>query len=201
MCVCVCVVCFGWFNFRNAIFALSLHPSRSNHHCLNQHKFRSVNVCVARVLKLCSMCIVKWSLPGAKGWGHAHVEQYFFNRHRADLQDPCCKICWTPHRKERTDEVESDHEQGCFNAAHAFAPTIAIALYNLVVITTMMPAQVQTNQKNGTVWSGRTSLRSNGKCGTYGQKLKYGCKNGWKVRDKHYVHLRHENRTHWHKHG
>ena len=47
----------------------------------------------------------------------AHVEHQFFYRHRADLQDHCCKVCWTPHRKERTDEVESDHEQGMFQSS------------------------------------------------------------------------------------
>ena len=47
----------------------------------------------------------------------AHVEHQFFYRHRADLQDHCCKVCWTPHRKERTDEVDSDHEQGMFQSS------------------------------------------------------------------------------------
>jgi len=31
---------------------------------------------------------------------------------RKDLQNPCCRFCWTPQSKERTDPVESDHEQG-----------------------------------------------------------------------------------------
>jgi hypothetical protein len=49
----------------------------------------------------------------------------------------------------------------CFNAAHAFAPTIGIASCNLVAITAKMPAQLQTSQKNDTVQPART-LRCNG---------------------------------------
>ena len=83
-----------------------------------------------------------------------------------DLQDPCCEICWTPHSKERSNGWSRIQPRAsCFNVAHAFAPTIGITLCNLVVITTMMPAQVQTNQRNGTVQPARTSLRSNGKLG------------------------------------
>jgi len=50
------------------------------------------------------------------------------------------------------------------NLAHAFAPTAGLALCNLMVITTKMPVQLQTIQKNGIVQqSARTFLRSNRK--------------------------------------
>ena len=54
----------------------------------------------------------------------------------------------------------------CFNVAHAFAPTIGIALCNLVVTTTMHDVRPCTNhQKNGTVQPAGTSQRSNAKLG------------------------------------
>jgi len=65
-----------------------------------------------------------------------------------------------------------------FNAALAFAPTIEIALRKLVVIITKLPAQVQTNQKNGTVRSARTSLRYNGNFNIDGQRANYGWSTG-----------------------
>jgi hypothetical protein len=51
-------------------------------------------------------------------------------------------------RKERM-KMNPTTSKVYFNVAHAFAPTNGIALCNLVVITTMMPTQVQTDQRNG----------------------------------------------------
>jgi len=41
---------------------------------------------------------------------------------RKDLLGPCCNICWAPHSKERTDEVEPDHEQAfhCSTCIHTY---------------------------------------------------------------------------------
>jgi len=36
---------------------------------------------------------------------------------RKNLQDPCCEICWTLYSKEKTDEVQSNHEQGMFQCS------------------------------------------------------------------------------------
>ena len=52
------------------------------------------------------------------------------------------------------------------------------ALCNLAVTTTMMPAQVRTDLKNGTVQPARTSLRNSGKLGIDGQRAKYGWSTG-----------------------
>jgi len=56
----------------------------------------------------------------------------------------------------------------------AFTIGIGIALCKLVVITTMMPDQVLTNQNSGTVQPARTPMRSNGKLGIDRQRAKYG---------------------------
>jgi len=65
------------------MFTLSLHPSRSNRHCLNQHKLRSSVVCSVYILKLCTVCNVKRRVSMGIPWTCAHVKHHFFNRHMA----------------------------------------------------------------------------------------------------------------------
>jgi ribosomal protein L18 len=64
----------------------------------------------------------------------------------------------------------------CISVAHASATTIGIALCNLIVnfITTKMPAQIQTNQKNGTTVQPSSLSEKQRKSGIDGQRKKYG---------------------------
>jgi hypothetical protein len=68
------------FHFWIVIPTLNLRPSRSNHHCLSQHKFRSSVVCFVYILKLCTVCNVNREvsvrtarcsfLPAQPWWTH-----------------------------------------------------------------------------------------------------------------------------------
>jgi len=67
--------------------------------------------------------LVHWKTSAIEKWAlQYHIKASFqcaskISTVRKDLQDPCCKVCRTPHSKERTDEVESDHEQGMFQCS------------------------------------------------------------------------------------
>ena len=102
--------------------------------------------------------MVHWTKPGAiKKWVlRYHIKASFKCASKVPTarKDRIFKILGAMSvghpiaRKERMKYVDgTDHEQRtarvCFDAAHAFAPIIEIALCKLVVITTVMPVQVQ----------------------------------------------------------
>jgi hypothetical protein len=70
---CVCVLGSGWFWCHFGSFVQCLHPSRSNHHCLNQHKFRMQTVSFVCIVKPCIERNVKWDLfLGIALWDSEH---------------------------------------------------------------------------------------------------------------------------------
>ena len=71
---------------------------------------------------------------------------------------------------------------------HMRLPAIRIALRNFIVPTTLMPAQVRTNLKTDREHKRVGQLGANMGSSKDDQiQPKLLCKNGWRIRDKHYV--------------
>jgi len=67
--------------------------------------------------------LVHWKPSATEKWAlQYHVKASFKLASKIaatcnDFQNLCCKACWTPHSKERTDEAKYDHEQGMYQCS------------------------------------------------------------------------------------